>query len=341
MAKPKVLCMHDVAPYPEALDPLREVAEVVCEPADQQRLVDIIAEYDAYVASLHVQVNADVLAAAKRLKVIATSSTGTDHIDLRRCDERGIAVLSIKTDYDLLNQVTCTAELAFGLLLGVVRRMPWAFDRAKEGVWARDEFRGHQLNGKTFGILGVGRLGTMSAQYAQAFRMRVIGCDLKKIELPFVEQVDFDTLLAQSDILTIHIHLTDETRGIIGREEFARMKPGAILINTSRGAIIDEEALVEALESGKLAGAGVDVIHGEWDSNLHDHPLIRYAREHQNLLITPHVGGVTYEAQSITLRHIAEKLARWLKENRMAGSGKVIKWNPPSQAGGNSRGAKG
>ena len=308
--------MHDVAPYPEALDPLREVAEVVCEPADQQRLVDIIAEYDAYVASLHVQVNADVLAAAKRLKVIATSSTGTDHIDLRRCDERGVAVLSIKTDYDLLNQVTCTAELAFGLMLGVVRRMPWAFDRAKEGVWARDEFRGHQLNGKTFGILGYGRLGRLVQDFALGFHMRVIANDILDLEpaRPGVEMVDLDTLLRESDVISIHIHLTEENYHFMNRERMGRMKPDAVLINTSRGAVLDQEALVELLGSGRLGGAGVDVIEGEWICDLDTHPLIRYAREHENLVITPHLGGTSHEALEAAMAFTVGKLKKALAQ---------------------------
>ncbi|HRU05463.1 MAG TPA: NAD(P)-dependent oxidoreductase [Candidatus Brocadiia bacterium] len=312
MALPRVLCMHDVSAYPESLDPLRGVAEVVCEKADQARLVEIIGEFDAYVASLHVRVNADVLANARRLKVIATSSTGLDHLDVELCGRKGVEILSLKHDTDFLKDITSTAELAFGLLLGVVRRIPWAFDAAKQGFWARDVFRGHQLSGKTYGVLGVGRLGTISAQYAQAFRMKVLGCDLKRIELPFVEQVDLDTLLRRSDIVTIHVHLSDETRGMIGRREFGLMKPGAVLINTSRGAIVDEGAMVEALESGRLAGAGVDVIDGEWDKDLYNHPLIRYARTHDNLLIVPHVGGVTLEAQAAAIRHTAEKLRRFL-----------------------------
>lgn len=317
MARPKILCMHEVDAYPEAVDPLREVGDLVCEPGDQQRLVETIGEYDAYVAALTARVNEDVLANAKRLKVISTSSTGTDHIELDLCAERGITVLSNKTEIKVLEDVTATAELAFGLMLGVMRRIPWGFDAAKQGFWARDIFRGHQLNGMTYGVLGVGRLGTMSAQYAKAFRMRVIGCDLKKVELPYVEQVDFDTLLRESDVISIHIHLTDKTRGLIGREEFAKMKPGAVLINTSRGAIIDDEAFIEALESGKLGGGGLDVIHGEWDKVLYNHPLIRYARTHDNLLIVPHLGGVTYESQSGMLRFTCEKLVKWMRGNGM------------------------
>ena len=319
MPKARVLCMHGITPYPDVLDPLREIADVTVEDGDQQRLVEVISNFDAYVASLHVRVNADVLARADRLKVIATSSTGLDHIDLDGCKRKGIAVIHNRHDYDLLRNITCTAELAFGLLLAVVRHIPAAFDAAKQGFWARDVFRGHQLNGKTYGILGVGRLGTISAQYARAFRMRVIGCDIKKIDVPGVEQVDFDTLLRESDIITIHVHLTDETRGMIGPDEFAKTKDGVILINTSRGAIIDEAAFLDALESGKVGGAGADVIHGEWETNLYHHPLIRYARTHDNLVIVPHIGGVTFEAQAATLRHTAVKLAAWLKEKGMAG----------------------
>ncbi len=318
MPKPRVLCMCGTEMYPRAFDALREAADLICEEADQQRLVEAIAGCHAYFAALSVRVNADVLANADKLKVIATSSTGTDHLDLDLCARRGVEVLSLKHDLDLLGRVTCTAELAFGLLLGVVRRIPWGFDAAKQGFWGRDAFRGHQLSGKTFGVLGVGRLGTISAQYAHAFRMNVLGCDIKPIDIPCVKQVDLDTLLRESDYVTVHVHLTEETRGMIGREQFARMKDGAVLINTSRGAIIDEAALIEALESGKLAGAGLDVIHGEWDKDLYHHPLIRYARTHDNLLIVPHVGGVTCESQEMTLRHTADKLARWLKEHGVA-----------------------
>lgn len=309
---PKILVMHDVAPYPSVLEPLREIGDVAVEPADPLRLVETIGQYDAYVAALSVRVGEDVLANAGRLRVIATSSTGTDHIEMGRCREMGIAVISLKDDIAFLCEITCTAELAFGLLLAVVRNIPWAFDAAKQGFWGRDVFRGRQLNGKTIGVLGVGRLGTMTAQYARAFRMRVLGCDVKRIEAPGVEQVDLDTLLRESDFISVHVHLDETTRGMIGREEFAKMKDGAVLINTSRGAIIDEAAFLEALESGKLGGAGCDVIHGEWDADLYRHPLIEYARTHQNMVIVPHIGGVTYESQDAAMRHTCEKLAAWL-----------------------------
>jgi phosphoglycerate dehydrogenase-like enzyme len=125
--------------------------------------------------------------------------------------------------------------------------------------------------------------------------------------------VDFDTMLAEADILSIHVHLTESTRHIIDRDALSRMKDGVVLINTSRGALIDEDAFLEALRSGKVAAAGVDTINGEWNENIQDHPLVAYARDHDNLLISPHVGGITYEAQEMAYARAAEHLHGYLK----------------------------
>jgi len=310
----RVLNMADVSNCPEVTAPLEAVAEVVSLPADQEVLRRRIGEFDAYMASLAVRADAEVLARAKRLKVIMTSSTGLDHLDLEAAREYGITVLSLKNERAFLDQITATAELAWGLMLAAVRRIPWGFEAAKRGDWARDRFRGHQLSGKTFGILGYGRLGTMVADYAKAFRMRVIACDVRPFEAEGVEPVDFDALLREADVLSIHIHLTPENTGLIGREAFAKMKPGVVLVNTSRGAILDEAAFLEALESGRVGAAGVDVIAGEWRDDLAEHPLIAYARTHENLVITPHVGGVTYESQAMALAFAFRRLADFLQE---------------------------
>ena len=309
----RVLNMADVSEFPEVLDPLRRVAEVVSLPADQGLLAEQIGQFDAYLAALGVRVDRAVLSRAGRLRVIATPSTGLDHLDLEALDERGIEVLSLRSESDFLERVTATAEMAWCLLLAVVRRLPWAFDAARQGDWARDRFRGHQLSGKTLGILGYGRLGRMVAQYGLAFRMRVLARDVRPVPpAPGVEMVAIERLLAESDVLSIHIHLTDENRGLIGAAAFAQMKPGAVLVNTSRGAIVDEQALLGALVSGRLLGAGLDVIHGEWRDDLPDHPLIRYAQTHQNLVISPHVGGATFESQRMAYAQIAARLAERL-----------------------------
>ena len=313
MSRGRVLNMSDLTPNPRALDCLDAVADVVSVDADQTRLVEMIPDFDAYFASLHVRANADVLNAGQRLQVIATSSTGTDHIDVKLAEEKGIEVISIKHDYDLLDRFTATAELTFGLLFACVRKIPFAFDAAKQGNWARVLFRGHQVAHKTFGIIGYGRLGKMSAQYARAFRMRVIAHDPVPFECEGVERVDLHTLLGESDIIALHVHLTDETRGMISWDEFDRMKDGVILINTSRGGLIDEEAFLSALESGKVGAAGLDLIHGEWRKDLYNHPLIRYTRTHDNLVITPHVGGATFETESQAIEYTAKKLADYLR----------------------------
>lgn len=310
--RPTVLCMADLSVSPETQRMLESECDLVLLPPDRQALLDAIPECDAYLASLKVVLDREVFDAAKQLKVIATPSTGTDHIDLDLATERGVTVVTLKEETEFLDKVTSTAELAWGLLLAAMRKIPSAFADTLNGNWGRDKFRGHQLAYKTLGILGYGRLGKIVADYGKAFRMNVIACDVKPFVAPGVERVDFDTLLARSDVLSIHIHLTDDNRGLISRAAFARMKPGIVIINTSRGAIIDEDALIEALENSVVSAAGLDVIHGEWRDDLADHPLIRYAREHDNLIIVPHLGGTTYEAQDMTLQFIARKLLREL-----------------------------
>ena len=320
MPKLKILCMVDLAPYPEAKAPLEEVAEVTYLPPSHDALVEVIPGYDAYFGHIHVRVDRPVIERGTRLRAIATPTTGTDHIDLDLARRRGIEIICIKTEYALLDTFTATAELAWGLLIACVRELPTAVARAHSGHWDRDLFTGHQLSGKTLGILGYGRLGKMVAEYGKAFRMRVIVCDIKEFSAPGVEQVDFDALISESDVLSLHLHLTPETAGILSREAFARMKRGVVIINTSRGALIDEAAFLDALESGKVSAAGLDMIHGEWDEHLERHPLIHYAATHRNLIITPHIGGSTVEsnrdARLFTARKLAEYLRRTAKNAR-------------------------
>jgi D-3-phosphoglycerate dehydrogenase len=311
----KILNMADLATCPTAFASLANIAEVTHLQPSQNLLLEQISEFDAYMASLHARVTREVLDRASRLRVIATASTGTDHIDLQGAQERGIAVISLKDDRTFLNSITATAEMTWALLLATVRRLPWAFAAALEGRWARDEFRGRQLSGKTLGVLGYGRLGCIVAEYGKAFRMRVIACDVKPVTpTEGIEIVNFQQLLAESDVLSMHIHLTEANRKLIDAHALSRMKKGAILINTSRGGLIDEGALLTALQTGHLGGAGLDVIDGEWRDDLDQHPLIQYARGHQNLVISPHIGGVAVESQKAAIEHTVGKLKAHLEE---------------------------
>ncbi len=269
-----------------------------------------MAQADALWTSLKVPISREMLPQGGPLKVILTNSTGTDHLDVEAIAERGIELISLKNDHEFLRNVTPTAELAMGLLLACARRFPECFAATREGGWPRHQLAGSQLSGKTLGIIGVGRLGTLVAGYAMPFRMRVFGYDPHvEAMLSGVEKCGLDQLLAESDFISIHVHLSEGTAGMIGRAELSRMKPGVILINTSRGGLIDEAALIEAMESGIVAAAGVDVIDGEWLEDKYNHPLIAYSRKNPRLLITPHVGGTCSEAVWQTAAHSMKKLA--------------------------------
>lgn len=308
----KVLCTLDLGLAPDALTPLRAVAEVDHRMLDRQQLLECIDQYDAYLCGAELPLDAELIARADRLIVVATPSTGTDHIDKAALQARGIPLLALTTEYALLDSFTATAEGAWGLLLACHRRIPAAFAAACAGDWARTRFTSRQLSGKTLGVLGVGRLGKMVVEYGKAFRMRVLGCDVKELSIPGMEQVDFDTLLRESDVISIHVHLNDETRGMLSHDAFARMKDGVVIVNTARGAIIDEAAFLAALESGKVGSAGLDVIDGEWMEGIGRHPLIQYARQHDNLVITPHTASATVESIAGGRIFIAQKLADYL-----------------------------
>lgn len=308
------MCNEDMSLIGDSLKELKTVADVSHFPAKEDVLFENINFFDAYFASAEIQMNKRIIDKAVNLKVIATASTGTDHIDVVYARKKNIDVIHIAKDLDLLNGFTATAEQAWGLLLSCIRKLPVVFDCAKNGFWARQRFLGFQLSGKTLGIIGLGRLGKMMVKIGNGFGMNVIGYDVLNIDFPGVQKVTLDELLKLSDVITIHIHLTNENIGFISDELFKKMKKGVVLINTSRGAIIDEDALVQNLQSGHVSAAGLDVIHGEWDTDIYDHPLIKYSRENNNLVITPHIGGATIESIVGARVFVTNKLAEYIKQ---------------------------
>ncbi len=311
-SKPRVLCFWDVDIDPSVLDPLRAVAEIDVQIPNREFLLEHIGEYDIYLAGLSVRFDAEIAAraGAGRTRLVYTPSTGLDHLDLDALARYNIEMRSIKTEFELLDKVTSTAELAFALMLAVARMIPAAAQEAMKGHWARDMFRGTQLSGKTLGILGVGRLGSMMVDFARGMRMRVIGCDpAPRQQIPDLEYLSFEDMAPQCDVLSVHIHLTKENEHFLNADRLAMLKPGVIIVNTSRGRIIDETALLSVLKTGHVGGAGLDVIDGEWRDDLVQHPLISYAREHPNVVIVPHIGGITVESQTIVERFVAERTA--------------------------------
>jgi D-3-phosphoglycerate dehydrogenase len=303
----------DLSGCPEAFQAFEGIGTVVTLPADYEMVAAAIGDYDAYLPSLKVPVDAAMVSRARRLKVIGTPSTGTDHLDLAAIKSAGIACFDIAREFDLINSFSATSELAFGALLALNRKICEARQAVLEGNWGREAFTGFQLLGKTLGIIGLGRLGRISARIGNGFGMRVIACDVREVSAPDVTMTDFDTVVREADVLTIHVHLREDTRGMISRNVLAQMKAGAILLNTSRGALVDEAALLDALRNGAIAGACVDVIDGEWLADVRQHPLVEYAQTHRSLLIVPHIGGATRESIYGARIFMARKVAAYLK----------------------------
>lgn len=300
---------------PAALATLRKAADVVAADLDRSGLLAAVRDVDALWVRLRNTIDAEVFDAALRLKILVTPTTGLNHVDLAEAAGRGVQVLSLRGEADFLKDVRATAELTIGLILALVRHIPAATRHARSGGWNRDAFEGRELYGKTAGVVGYGRLGRIVARYLRALDMHVLVSD-PHLDAPSVEPgvsgVSLEELLRQSDLVTLHASLSDATAGFFGRREFQSMKPGAWFVNTARGELIDEAALLESLESGRLAGAAVDVLCDEDSTGMSGHRLVEYARTSDRLLITPHIGGCTVESLDKTETFLAEKLATML-----------------------------
>lgn len=264
-----------------------------------------IGEYDALIVRSATKVTADVLAVAGRLRAIGRAGTGVDNIDLGAATDRGVVVMNTPGG----NSVAA-AELTLSLLLALARNVAQANAELREGRWERKKYMGSEVAGKKIGIVGLGRIGREVARMAQGFRMEALGYD------PFVSTeraadlgirgMELDALIAEADYITLHIPRTDETRHLIGAERLARMKQGVRIINCARGGLIDEAALLAALESGQVAGAGIDVFETEPPSDL---SLVK----HPNVVSTPHLGASTREAQVRVGTEIARKIVDYLQ----------------------------
>ncbi len=204
-------------------------------------------------------------------------------------------------------------------MLSLLRNIIPASETAKMGFWKREIYQGSQLYGKTLGILGLGRLGKISSRIGQGFGMKVIAFDTVVKNFQNVKMVTFKELIKHSDIISIHLHLNENTTNLIGLNEFKQMKNSSILINTSRGKIINEDSLLFSLKNKFIAGAGLDVIDGEWlnDNDRKNHPLIKYSRNNSNLLIVPHIGGATTESIKWARIFIAKKVKKFLESKKM------------------------
>jgi D-3-phosphoglycerate dehydrogenase len=297
------------------LDVLRATPEVavVAVPGDPEGLRRALPGAHGLLVRSDTRVTDELMALAPSLRVIGRAGTGVDNIDLVAASRRGIAVLNAPG----ANTVSA-AEHAIGLILALMRRIPWAARSMEAGGWDRKAFAGRELAGKTLGLIGLGRIGAHVAMIARAFGMRVVAHDpylsaVRARELG-AELVPLDELLGQADVVSLHLPLADGTRHLLDRTRLARMKPGAVLVNVARGELVDDAALLEALAAGRLGGAALDVFTTE--PLPADSPLRRTER----LLVTPHLAASTPEAQDRAAVEICEVVRDALVRGAVSGA---------------------
>jgi D-3-phosphoglycerate dehydrogenase len=282
-----------------------ELVEQPKQKYDADELVERVGDADAVYIHAENQFTEDVLSELPSLQVIGKPGSGVDNIDLDAAAERGIPVFHTPG----MNAVA-VAEYNVGLLIALLRQIPDARDHLAGGGWRSEAWEGTEIRDKTVGIVGLGQTGTATAERLAAFDVDLLTTD------PYVDQsradevgaemVGMDQLLAESDIVLLHVRLTPETEGLLGAAELDRMKDSAVLVNTARGRLIDREALLANLEAGTLAGAALDVFHEEPPAE--DDPLVA----HPNVLATPHLAGATAETRRNVLRTTAENVMRAL-----------------------------
>ncbi|WP_048058190.1 D-2-hydroxyacid dehydrogenase [Pyrococcus yayanosii] len=294
--------------HEKALQVLKDAGlEVIYEEYPEEgRLVELVKDVEAIIVRSKPKVTRRVIEAAPKLKVIARAGVGLDNIDLEAAKERGIQVVNAPTASS-----RSVAELAIGLMFAVARKIAFADRKMREGVWAKKQAMGFELEGKTIGIVGFGRIGYQVAKIAKALGMKVLLYDVYQNEEKAKEVdgkfVDLETLLRESDIVTLHVPLLKDTYHLINEERLKLMKPTAILINAARGAVVDTNALVKALKEGWIAGAGLDVF--EEEPLPENHPLTKL----DNVVLTPHIGASTVEAQERAGVEVAKKVVEILK----------------------------
>ena len=252
--------------------------EVVQQPGlSPEELAKIIGDYDGIIVRSATKVTKEVIEAAKNLKVIGRAGIGLDNVDRETAKAKNIKVVNTPTATSI-----SVAELALGMMFAAARRIPQASISTKAGKWEKKQFKGFELYGKTLGIIGIGRIGTELAKRAQALGMEIMAFDPNVTQHDHAQIVDLDTLVSSSDYISLHAPLTAENKHIFGLEQFKKMKPTAYIINTSRGGLIDEQALHQAITTGEIAGAGLDVTDPE--PPRPDNPLLKL----DQVLVTAH-----------------------------------------------------
>ncbi len=302
----RVLILDDLAPAAMEVFARRGLKPEVRTGLKNERLLEAVREAEALVVRSATRITREVIEAAPRLRVIGRAGIGVDNVDLDAATERGVVVMNTP-----LGNAMTTAELAIALLMALARHIPRADRLVRAGRWRAKDLVGSEIAGKTLGVIGLGRIGRIVAERGRGLGMKVLGHDPylaadQAVPIAAVELVALDELLARSDFVSVHVPLNESTKNLLSWEKLARIKHGARLIQAARGGVVDEEAVLDALSTGKLAGAAFDVFVEEPPPK--DHPLL--ARE--DVILTPHLGASSEEAQLRVAVDIAEQIAEFL-----------------------------
>jgi len=311
----RIVCITPISHLPN----LREYFNSICDfdyfpdiKQSELRAVLLERKYDAIFTNPNKQnfIIGRILLEGTSVKLINTASTGLNHIDLEYCRHSEITVLSLAKDYSLIRNLPSTSELAFGLFLSMARKIPTSFDSVKSFNWDYEPFVGRQVMGMTAGIVGYGRLGTYMARYCHAFGMNVIVYDPFKNIFDY-EQVEKRELFERSDLISLHVHVKQDTIRLIDKNAIDLMKRNPFIVNTSRGEIVDEFSICDSIKDGSISGYGTDVLIDEFKEDLSENVLINLSRSGYNVIITPHIGGMSLEGQKLAYLHAIDKFREY------------------------------
>ena len=314
--RPQILVITPVAHIEGLMDKLRKIGDVIYIPdPTEEEVLKKTKKVNAIFTNPNkskVYLGYEIINPSEKLKVICTASTGTVHIDLKEAENFNVKVISLTKEYETIRKISSTAELAFTLMMTSLRNLPEAIDSVRKGDWDYEKFIGRQLNQLNVGIIGYGRLGEIFSSYCRDFGAKVTVYDpYKSVKDQNITQVNnLEELVNQSDIISLHIHVTSETKKMIGKQLLQSTRENVTIVNTSRGEVVDENAIVEFLKNNKSARYCTDVLSGEILSKS-ESPVLRYFREgggHYQVIITPHIGGMTRDAQLIAYHRAADML---------------------------------
>lgn len=312
----KILITESQSYSKEAIVILESTGRVYKKNLTYQNLLKEIFKYDIIITKLGINFDKTILSKASKLKIIASPTTGLDHLDQDYLKKKKVKILSLRGEKLFLEKISATAELNFGLIIALMRNLKLAMEDVKLGNWNRKYFVGSELQKKTIGIIGLGRIGRKLALFCNSFGMKVIYFDKIVNDEYFKKVKSLKSLVSKSDIISLNISSEVQNRNFIDKKIISSFKKGSYFINTSRGFLIDEDYLANSLEKRRISGVALDVISNEYLS-LKKNKFFKLMNEGYNVILTPHIGGASFESMKLTEIFIAKKIKRVINKIKL------------------------